>query len=258
MAWAHIEKGEGRPLVLVHGIGMSKRAWLPIMDRLARRRRVVAVDLPGFGETKSLSDGLPTPMHYAELLPEAMEDLGVTAPFDIAGLSLGGWVALEAAKRGSTRSVVALSPAGLWARQPRSSHFLLDSAHRLAMARLAPLATALGSPAGRTALMLSIYARPWRMSADFALESSELLAGCPDWDRALEGLRQNRFGGGQGISVPVTVAFGTRDMIHPPVVARRRDQLPASHVWISLPGCGHVPMTDDPELVASVILAGTE
>jgi pimeloyl-ACP methyl ester carboxylesterase len=258
MTWAHIERGEGRPLILVHGIGSSKLAWLPIMNRLARTRRVVAVDLPGFGDSPSLMEGLPTAMRFADLLPEAVAELGVAAPFDIAGFSLGGWIALEVAKQGSARSVVALTPAGLWARQPRISHFLLDSAHRLAMARLAPLAAALGYPAGRIALMSSVYARPWKMSTEFALETSEQLAVCADWDRTLEGLRQNRFSGGQGIAVPVTVAFGTRDLIHPPVVARRREQLPASHTWINLPGCGHVPMTDDPELVASVILAGTE
>ncbi|MDP9326411.1 MAG: alpha/beta hydrolase [Candidatus Dormibacteraeota bacterium] len=258
MAWAHIEGGEGRPLVLVHGIGSSKRSWLPIIDRLVRTRRVVAVDLPGFGDSPPLTDGLPTAMHFAELLPSAVAELGVAAPFDIAGFSLGGWIALEVAKRGSAQSVVALTPAGLWARQPRWSHFLLDSAHRLARARLTPLVRALGSGVGRTALMSSYYGRPWRMSADFAMESSELMAACVDFDRTLEGLRQNRFTGGQGITVPVTVAFGTRDMIHPPGVTRRRDQLPASHTWINLPGCGHVPMSDDPELVASVIIAGTE
>jgi pimeloyl-ACP methyl ester carboxylesterase len=258
MAWAHLERGQGRPLVLLHGIGSSKRSWLPIFDRLARTRRVIAVDLPGFGETPRLAEGLPTTTRFAEQLPEGVAHLGIEAPFDIAGFSLGGWISLEAAKQGSARSVVALTPAGLWARQPRWSHFVLESAHRLAGRRSAALTKALDSPLGRAALMSSYYSRPWRMSAAFARESTELLASATDFDRTLEELRQNRFVGGQGITVPVTVAFGTRDAIHPPLGTRNRDQLPASHVWISLPGCGHVPMTDDPELVASVILAGTE
>jgi pimeloyl-ACP methyl ester carboxylesterase len=106
--------------------------------------------------------------------------------------------------------------------------------------------------------MTSYYWRPWRMSAEFARESAAVLAAATDFERALEGLRQNRFVGGQDIAIPLTVAFGTRDLIHPPPHTRHRDQLPASTVWVRLPGCGHVPMSDEPELVASVILAGTE
>ena len=116
--------------MLLHGIGSSKRSWLPILDRLARTRRVIAVDLPGFGETPRLAEGLPTAMRFAEQLPEGVAHLGIEAPFDIAGFSLGGWISLEAAKQGSARSVVALTPAGLWARQPRWSHFVLESAHQ--------------------------------------------------------------------------------------------------------------------------------
>jgi pimeloyl-ACP methyl ester carboxylesterase len=258
MPWTHIERGDGRPLVLLHGIGSSKRVWLPILDRLARHRRVVSLDLPGFGDNPRLADGAPTPIHLAELLPGAVADLGVEAPFDIAGNSMGGWVALEAAKRGSARSVVAISPAGLWRRQPRYTRFVLNNAYRLAVAAPPPLTSALGTAAGRIALMSAYYSRPWRMSADFALESSGILAASTDWDRALQGMAESRFVGGQDIDVPVTIAFGTRDGIHLPVHTRHRDQLPEHTEWVSLAGCGHVPMTDNPGLVASVILAGTE
>lgn len=257
MAWAHFERGDGRVLVLVHGIGSSKRSWLPIIDRLARHRRAIAFDLPGFGDNPPLDDGLPTPMRFAEHLPQQLADLGIHE-FDVCGFSLGGWVALELAKIGAPRSVVALTPAGLWTRQPRLSHFLLDSAHKLAVRRSPTLAGALRGPVGRTALMTTYFSRPWRLSAEFAMESIGILADSTDFDRALEGLRTNRFTGGRDISIPLTVAFGTRDLIHPPPATRRRDELPASTVWVRLPGCGHVPMSDDPELVASVILAGTE
>ncbi|MBF6182438.1 alpha/beta fold hydrolase [Nocardia otitidiscaviarum] len=54
----------------------------------------------------------------------------------------------------------------------------------------------------------------------------------------------------------MTVAFGTRDLMLPPGVSRRRDQLPARTRWVRLPGCGHVPMSDDSKLVAGTILDG--
>jgi pimeloyl-ACP methyl ester carboxylesterase len=57
--------------------------------------------------------------------------------------------------------------------------------------------------------------------------------------------------------VPVTVAWGTRDRILPIVNGRvARERLPGAR-FFSLPGCGHVPMTDNPALVASVILDGS-
>jgi pimeloyl-ACP methyl ester carboxylesterase len=47
----HVRLGHGRPLLLIHGLGGTWRSWLPVLDRLAAEREVIAVDLPGFGET---------------------------------------------------------------------------------------------------------------------------------------------------------------------------------------------------------------
>ena len=56
MIWHHVEKGQGRPLVLLHGIGMSSDAWAAVFDRLAVQRRVIAFDIPGFGRTPGLPE----------------------------------------------------------------------------------------------------------------------------------------------------------------------------------------------------------
>ena len=58
--------------------------------------------------------------------------------------------------------------------------------------------------------------------------------------------------------VPVTVAWGTSDRVLPRSSVRvARRQLPKAR-FVPLPGCGHVPMTDDPDLVARVLLAGSD
>jgi pimeloyl-ACP methyl ester carboxylesterase len=59
------------------------------------------------------------------------------------------------------------------------------------------------------------------------------------------------------LDVPVTIAWGTRDRLLPPRQgARARARRPeARHV--SLPGCGHVPFSDDPPLVTRVLLEGS-
>jgi pimeloyl-ACP methyl ester carboxylesterase len=61
---------------------------------------------------------------------------------------------------------------------------------------------------------------------------------------------------GRSIEVPITVAFGDRERLLPRS-ARLRGELPAHTRWVTLPGCGHRPMSDAPDLVAGVILEGT-
>ena len=51
----HIRRGRGKPLLLIHGLGGSWRSWQTILDSLAAEREVIAVDLPGHGETPPLS-----------------------------------------------------------------------------------------------------------------------------------------------------------------------------------------------------------
>ena len=116
--WKCIDHGEGRPLVLLHGIGMSSEtAWSPVLEKLAEKRRVIAFDLPGFGASEPLYKGADrSPKGIAEDLKCALQKEGISESVDIVGNSLGGFVALEFAKLGQTRSVVLLSPAGLWHR----------------------------------------------------------------------------------------------------------------------------------------------
>src|SRR5215207_9063102 len=83
-----------------------------MLPRLEERFDVLAVDLPGFGRSEPLPPGVdPTP----EALAAAVEDEMRRAGFDrahIAGNSLGGWIALELARRGRSRTVTAISPGG--------------------------------------------------------------------------------------------------------------------------------------------------
>src|SRR4051794_17142717 len=105
--------GSGEPLVLIHGIGHTWRGWKPMLPLLERRFDVLAVDMPGFGHSDPLPPGVDS---TPEALADAVEDEMGRAGFDrahIAGNSLGGWVALELARRGRAETVTALSPAGL-------------------------------------------------------------------------------------------------------------------------------------------------
>lgn len=259
--WYHLERGSGRPLVLLHGIGMSHAAWAPVIDRLAdAKRRVIAFDLAGFGRSAPLPEGMqPTHENLLAALGQNLARLGVRAPVDIAGNSLGGQLALVAAREGLARSVVALSPAGLWAGpvSPSSVRLLLRAI------RLATLRTPSGlsdrlmrSRLARTiAFAVPVTSRGWRIGAEEAAQIARAFREAVAFDQTLAAAQ--RFTGGARIKVPVTVAFGTRDWLLPKRNCQRRDELPAQARWVRPRGWGHVPMWDDPVGVASLILAGT-
>ena len=115
-ALAYDRAGAGEPLVLLHGLGSSRRSWDPVLPGLVGEREVIAVDLPGYGDSP-LDRTRPghTPGDLADSVAGLLDDLGL-ATAHLGGNSLGGWVALEMAKRGRARTVTAFSPAGLWQR----------------------------------------------------------------------------------------------------------------------------------------------
>ena len=154
---AHTRRGSGPPLVLIHALGTDRHMWDPVLDRLAAERDVIAVDMPGFGDSPPLAAPRAAPRraglarrharagrasHAARARarrPRAPAGARLDRPH-VAGNSLGGWVALELALAGHAQSVTAIAPAGLWA-QPlmpkRSTARLIARALRPADARAA-------------------------------------------------------------------------------------------------------------------------
>src|SRR5918993_49288 len=111
---AYDRTGRGEPLVLLHGQGFSRRCWDPIVDTLAADRDVIAVDLPGHGDSPRQPQGTGSAPHdLAVAVAELLDELGLPTAH-VAGNSSGGWVALELGRLQRARTVTALDPAGLW------------------------------------------------------------------------------------------------------------------------------------------------
>src|SRR5215207_7749449 len=105
--------------------------WVPVLDRLAREREVVAVDLPGFGDSEK-HPARPTVEALAESVGGFLEEIGL-AGAHAAGNSLGGGVALEMVRQGSARSACVLSPAGFGnMREGRYARTVLVNSRRVA------------------------------------------------------------------------------------------------------------------------------
>jgi pimeloyl-ACP methyl ester carboxylesterase len=243
-------RGSGPPLALIHSLGTDRCVWGPVLDRLALRRDVIAVDLPGFGESAPLPNGTePTPRALARAVARFLTDnLGIEHPH-VAGNSLGGWVALELGLDRKAASVTAISPAGLW---PRALPPKPSIARNVARAATPVLAAVLASEGGRRLALGATMAHPERVPARDALRLVRAYAAAPGYDTVNVAMRAGRFEGLDRIGVPLTFGWPDRDRL----VGRPR-RLPPSARNVVLRDCGHVPMWDDPEQVAELLLAGS-
>jgi pimeloyl-ACP methyl ester carboxylesterase len=251
---AYTRSGSGEPLVLLHGLGSSRQAWNPVIPLLVERFDVIAIDLPGFGDSAPLAAGAePHPAALAAVVAMTLSSLGVESPH-VAGNSLGGWVALELAAVLPVSSVTLFSPAGLWRdRTPRYCRISL-TAHR-ALARfsgrvLRPLAR---SRAARWVMFRQVVGRPALMSAAEARQAITDLGHAPGFRATLRATLPRAYVSQEPVGAPVSVSFGTRDLVLLPHQSRHLDQLPVRTRVAALPGTGHVPMTDDPLAVAALI-----
>jgi pimeloyl-ACP methyl ester carboxylesterase len=155
VALAFDDRGIGDPLVLIHGLGTNRWIWGEAASGLARERRVIALDLPGFGDSEPLG-----PRFELDAVADAVvEEAGTRAGerFDLLGHSLGGAVTLTAARRhpGVVRRLILHAPAGF---RPRS----------------APLAEAVAAAAPLALSARRVVARP---VAGFGIARRALLWG---------------------------------------------------------------------------------
>jgi pimeloyl-ACP methyl ester carboxylesterase len=255
---AHHRLGDGPPLVLIHGLAHRRQAWDPITEHLAVRHQTIAIDLPGFGESPLPADGFPrTVERLVARIGEFFTEIGVDRPH-VAGNSLGGAVALELARAGLVSSATALSPAG-FATVPERRRALL-SLLRTRAATFAPvpmITRVTASPRGRTVAFRTVVARGDLLSPERALGDALAMRRGKGFVGAARSLRLYEFPECADLAVPVTVAWGELDRILAPHQADRARQLLPRARHVTLIGCGHVPMSDDPDRVAAAILETT-
>jgi pimeloyl-ACP methyl ester carboxylesterase len=255
---AFTRSGAGDPLILLHGIGSSRRAWEPVVAALNGHFDVIAIDLPGFGESEPLPAHLePRPAALAAAVSRLLDELGISTPH-VAGNSLGGWVALELAGIRPVASLALLSPAGLWhGTTPLYCRASLRTARWLTRHAAGLLDRLTNYRLGRAFVLGQTHGRPMRMTPGNARLAIRTMATCPGFDATLKATLPRRFLATAPIEAPVTVAFGSRDLLLLPHQSRHRDQLPPGTRVEALPACGHLPMADNPTAVAALIRRST-
>ena len=253
--------GSGPPLVCLHGFTGTWRTWELVLPMLERHHDVLAPTLLGHAGGPPL-EGAVGDHVIADAVERAMNDAGF-ATAHIVGNSLGGYVALQLAARGRADSVVALAPAGGWARGDESyketvAHFATIQEQ---MKAAAPNAAALLATAqGRRQATQSITTNFEHIPVDLIAHQMLGTASCRDALPMIEyAIREGYTLDAAKITCPVRIVWGTDDRLlpWPTTAARFRDDWLPHADWVELDGIGHCPQLDIPLETAQLILGFT-
>jgi pimeloyl-ACP methyl ester carboxylesterase len=260
MEMHYIRRGSGKPLLLLHGIGGSWRSWQTILPALTAERDVIAVDLPGFGETPPLS-GEVSIRTLADAVTEFLREhdlLGI----DAVGSSMGARLVLELARRGGVvGAVVSLDPGGFWRGwEIPTFYYSVAASIRLVRALQPVLPAVTSNTLGRTVLFAQFSAHPWRLSPKVARDELQTFVASPSFDELLHNLAygEQQQGTPKGsIQQPLVIGWGREDRVCFPRQAGRALKLfpDAQLYWFE--ESGHFPQWDKPQETVQLILRAT-
>jgi pimeloyl-ACP methyl ester carboxylesterase len=242
------ERGDGEPLALIHGVGANRRVWHRVIEGLASDARVIAIDIPGFGDSPPPGPGFAMDEVANRVAAALLARTG--GPFHLIGHSLGGAVALKLASSHASgvRSLVLVAPAGFAPRSPALARTLgFASAGFLAARRVVgpPLSE---SPMARRALLWGAVADGGRLPANDARLMIAASGQATRIRQAIEtvvalDLRSIL----EELAVPVGLLWGERDRVVPVATARQllavRPEAPVEVIA----GAGHVPQLERPD-----------
>jgi pimeloyl-ACP methyl ester carboxylesterase len=148
-----------------------------------------------------------------------------------------------------------MSPAGLWrGSTPYYCRISLRATRWLARHATRPVCWLVRFRPGRVLVLGQTHGRPGRLSAGYAQAAVRTLGSSPGFGAVLRATLHRRILVTEPVGAPVTVAIGDRDRLLRPRQARHIDQLPPGTHTGDLPGCGHLPMADDPAAVTALII----
>lgn len=256
----YIRRGSGKLLLLVHGIGSSHRSWNRVIDGLASTREVIALDLPGFGDSKPLAGevSIRTLADAVTLFLKENNLIGI----DAVGSSMGARLVLELARRGGVLgAVISLDPGGFW--QGWEIPFFYHSVRLSAqlVKQLQPILPQLTSNAiARSLLFAQFSARPWALPPQVALDELRTFVPTPSFQELLQNLAygEKQQGLPEGrLEQPLVIGWGENDLVCLPRQAKRALCLfpDAQLHWFA--HSGHFPQLDAPQETIRLIIEVT-
>jgi pimeloyl-ACP methyl ester carboxylesterase len=250
--------GTGSPLVLLHGVLGSETMWRRVLPLVAPYHDTIAFTALGHRGGHAPSR---RPARVADVVDDAervLVDLGIDRAH-LAGNSLGGWIALELARRGRALSVCVFSPAGCWKpngdRTPRAVAALRATMRQTRIGRFVlPILARWPRFRQRVMRLNAVHGDSLRPAE--LVELADDLLGCSIGKELLQD--RDALAPLDPLPCPVTIAWGQRDKLLPlRVYGDRAKELMPQARFVVLEGVGHVAMFDAPDLVARTILECT-
>jgi pimeloyl-ACP methyl ester carboxylesterase len=238
------ERGSGQPVLLLHGYPLSRRLWQPQLDLLRDAGRLIAPDLRGFGETDP-PRGAYTMDRYANDAAALLDELGITRPVVVLGLSMGGYVALAFWRRHAARvaglilaatRAAADTPAGRQARDQAAAQAQAPSGGPKAiMDGILPKLLAPRALAEKPALVRAARGVMADATAQGIVAALMAMKNRPDSTANLP-----------AITRPALVIHGLEDQLIPPAEAEAMHQLLPNGRLALVPNAGHLVNLEQP------------
>jgi pimeloyl-ACP methyl ester carboxylesterase len=253
-----LRQGSGEPLVLLHGVLCAERVWNRVVPLVATHHDVIVPTALGHNGGPPAKIRPASIEHVIDDMERQLDELGLDK-VHLAGNSMGGWIAIELARRGRALTVCALSPAGAWDvdwddMKHRSK--VLSTTVRDTRRSRAMLPLLVRSKRLRHWILRDIAVHGERVSPAELLALADDTIGCEIVEDLLA--TDAQLAPLDPPPCPVTLAWSGQDRLFPVDVygSHARELIPRAS-FIVLDDVGHVPMLDDPQLVAQTILASS-
>ncbi len=253
--WHYLEGGHGEPLILLHGFNADAHHFSRVSRHLTAHFRILAPDLPGFGDTR-IEEGLSFRAEdLAERVLGWLDDLGIH-DFYLGGSSMGGYIAVAMARLAPERV------RGLWLLAPGGLRTVKLSAvlEEVAEERHNPLV--IRNYQDFTRLIDYCFVHPiWipsplarflaRRGAATAVRAQRIFDAMRYDSQPLEDIAD-------GLETPTLLTWGQADQVLNPQGIKLLEELMPNTQSLLLPSVGHLPMLEAPQTTAEAWLSFTE
>jgi pimeloyl-ACP methyl ester carboxylesterase len=248
-----VDIGEGPVVLMIHGLSGSWQNWLENIPFFAREYRVIAVDLPGFGESEMPIEKISI-SNYADTVDALLDVLEIDTPVRLVGNSMGGFIGAEMAIRYAPRieRLVLVAAAGLSVENIRTERQegLRHRAENLAFFNIGWMAsrspTVVRRPRLRSAVMLLVVAHPDKLPPELTFEQVKG-SGKEGFPGALEALCnypiRERL---PEIECPTFIVWGDKDRLVPLKDASVFEELISDSRKVIYKDTGHLTMLERP------------
>jgi pimeloyl-ACP methyl ester carboxylesterase len=250
---SYLDRGNGLPVLLVHGFPLDHTMWNAQIEALSDRCRIIAPDLRGFGQS-SLGEADPhvgvSMERYADDLVELLDALAIDEPIVLAGFSMGGYVAWQVVRKHARRLralVQCDTKAVADTDEARAGRLkMAEQISEWGSARVAemmgPKLLARQSFDSKPDVVAAVRKVVEKTSPDAIAAAQRGMAARPDMTELLS-----------RILVPTLVLVGQEDVISPPAEMRSIAAAIPNAQFVEIPGAGHMTTMENPEAVNAAL-----